>query len=158
MKRTPTAITACLFIAAMAAGTASASPVDEPRRADVALVAAPSAVEFPAQGGNGQVRLNYYNPGNVTKEGATISAEIPAGLTVRATAAPGWQCHIDEWPALICNTATALAPGQSTYPVEVELRADAPLTTRIEFGTLGFYRDPTENPADNYSTVTVTAG
>lgn len=145
---------AILVSAALFPASASA---DEPRRADVALVAQPSAVEFVATRGAGTVRADYYNPGNVTKTGATITAEIPDGITVEVRPAPGWACHIDDWPALVCETDTALKPGDTVSPFEAVLTADAPVDTEIEFGTLGFYRDPTENPADNYSTVAITA-
>ena len=136
--------------------TGPARAADEPPRADVALVATPSAVEFAAQRGAGVVRLNYFNPGTVTKVGATITAVIPAGLTVQARPAAGWACHIDDWPSLVCDTDTTLAPGQVVFPAEVVLRADTAGTRAMEFGTLGFYREPTENPADNYSTVMIT--
>jgi hypothetical protein len=137
-------------------GVAAAHPTDE-RRADVALAATPAAVEFVAGSGAGQVRLDYSNPGNVAKVGADVTAEIPAGITVEARPAPGWDCHIDDFPALVCSTGTTLEPGEVQFPAEVTILAEEPVSTEMEFGTLGFYRDPTENPADNYSTVTITA-
>lgn len=140
-------------------GVASAQATggrDEDRRADVALVARPAEVEFIAGRGAGQVRLDYYNPGNVVKVGADVFAEIPVGITVEATPAAGWDCHIDV-SVLVCSTQTALAPGEVQFPAQVSILASQPITTEMEFGTLGFYRDPTENPADNYSKVTIRA-
>lgn len=147
------------FSALSGAGIALADDSDPgtaEQRADVALHASPESVELSAQRGAAAVKLAYYNPGDVPKVESSITAEIPDGLTVEPRPAPGWECHISDFPALVCATEMTLEPGAVTEPAEVVLTAEAPLTTEIEFGTLGFYRNPTENPADNYSTVSVT--
>ncbi|GAA1989815.1 hypothetical protein [Amycolatopsis minnesotensis] len=153
MRRISSVLLSTMLVGGVCAATAGTAAGAE-RRADVRLTAAPSTVEVPA-GKAGTVTLTYSNVGNVPKEGSSITAPIPAGLTATARPAPGWTCHLDEWPSLICATEGTLAPGDVVTPAEVDLSAAVPVSARVEFGTLGFYRDPTENPADNYSTVDV---
>ncbi|QWF83005.1 hypothetical protein [Amycolatopsis sp. CA-230715] len=153
MRRIGSVLLGTLLLGGVCTATVGTAAAAE-RRADVKLTAAPSTVEVPA-GKPGTVKLTYSNIGNVPKVGSSITAPIPKGLTATARPAPGWTCHIDDWPSLVCDTDGKLDPGAVVVPAEVDLSAAAPVSAGVEFGTLGFYRDPTENPADNYSTVQV---
>lgn len=153
MRRIGPVLLGGLLVGGMCTATVGTAAAAE-RRADVRLTATPSTVDVPV-GGAGTVTLTYSNVGNVPKEGSSITAPIPKGLTATARPAVGWTCHVDSWPSLICATDGTLEPGAAVVPAEVDLSAPAPVSAGIEFGTLGFYRDPTENPADNYSTVQV---
>ncbi|RZS34873.1 SdrD B-like protein [Herbihabitans rhizosphaerae] len=127
------------------------------RRADIAIAADPTSVNFPAQGGSAVTKIVYTNPGTVPKIGDSLSVEIPDGVTLTPKPAPDWKCHIDDFPALICNTESVLVPGAVSMPVEVTVTANKALTAELEFRMNGFYRDPTENPADNFAKLAITA-
>ena len=90
---------------------------------DLALAAAASSLQ---QGGAGSVALTVRNHGTgPTSGGLTLSATLPAGLSVRGLAGDGWSCDAG---ALTCAREDALAPG-AAYPgvtVEVTAAADAP--------------------------------
>ncbi|OZM71287.1 hypothetical protein CFN78_21075 [Amycolatopsis antarctica] len=124
---------------------------------DVALDATPTHAEFWAGRSGATLRLDYYNPGEVAKTGDTVSATVPAGLTVEPRPSPGWECHISDFPAVVCNTAGTLEPGAVGPSIELWVTADAPVSAEFEFTLQGFYRDPAEPRENNHPRVTVQA-
>lgn len=149
--------TIAVAVTALGLGTVPAQAAETAPIPDVALDATVTNAEFPAGQGGALIRLDYYNPGEVVKTGDSVSAEIPAGLVVEPRPAAGWECHIDDFPAVVCNTAGTLEPGAVGPPIELDVTADAPVAAEFEFTLMGFYRNPDEPRQNNYPRAAVNA-
>jgi len=148
------AVTALVTLAISAAPAQARESAPVP---DVALDATPQHAEFPTGRSGEVIRLDYYNPGAVAKVGDSVSAAIPAGLVVEPRPSPGWECHLDDFPAVVCDTAGTLEPGAVGPSIELFVTADQPVTGEFEFTLMGFYRDPAEPRENNHPRVSVVA-
>lgn len=107
-------------------------------------------------GSQGAYTISAGNAGSAASSGTvTIADSLPAGLTPVSAAGSGWACGISGQTAT-CNTAAAIAAGQSSQPITVLVNVTGAAGTVTNTVTVsgGSETNTANNSASDATTIT----